>query len=65
VIDPAGQVAAAAAALTSRGWQAEVSPVESGHHRVAAERDGYQVTVHGWDGDRRLTVSGETPEIIE
>jgi hypothetical protein len=62
-VDPAGQVAAAASALTARGWEAEVAPVESGHHRVAAQRDGFQVTVHGWDGDWRLTLSGQTPRI--
>ena len=63
VVDPAGQVAAAAAELTARGWQAEVEPVERGHHRVSAHRDGYEVAVHGWDGEWRLTLSGETPEI--
>ncbi len=65
VVDPVGQVAAAAAALTARGWDAEVEPIESGHHRAAARRDGFEVTVHGWDGEWRLTVSGETPEIQE
>jgi hypothetical protein len=65
VVDPAGQIAAAAAELTARGWQAEVAPVEGGQHRVAASQDGYQIAVYGWDGDWRLTVAGETPEITE
>ena len=63
VIDPAGQVAAAAAELTARGWDVTTKPTESGHHRVLARRDGYVVTVHGRDGQWRLAVSGETPEI--
>jgi len=63
VVDPAGQVAAAAAALTSRGWETDIAPVEGGHHSLAARRDGYEVAVHGWDGDWRLTLAGETPEI--
>jgi hypothetical protein len=63
VFDPAGEVAAAAAELTGRGWQAEVQPVESGHHRASASRDGFGIVVHGWDGEWRLTLSGQTPEI--
>ena len=63
VVDPAGQVAAAVAALTARGWATDIGPVEDGHYRATAQRDGFQVTVHGWDGDWRLTVSGETPRI--
>ncbi|WP_432943238.1 hypothetical protein ACQPXM_40225 [Kribbella sp. CA-253562] len=63
VVDPRGQVAAAVAALTERGWQAEVQPVESGHHRASANRDGFGIVVHGWDGEWRLTLSGQTPEI--
>jgi hypothetical protein len=65
VVDPSGQVAAAAAELTARGWRIEVAPVEGGQHRVAASRDGYEIAVYGWDGDWRLTVAGETPEITE
>jgi hypothetical protein len=64
VVDPVGQVEAAVAALTGRGWQAEVQPVESGHHRASATRDGYGIVVHGWDGEWRLTLSGQTPEIV-
>jgi hypothetical protein len=65
VVDPAGQLAAAVAALTSRGWRTTVAPVENGHHRAGAERDGFQVTVHAWDNEWRLTLSGETPAIPE
>lgn len=61
--DPAAAVAAAAEALRSRGWQVTVSPVESGHHRAAAVRDGYDVAVHAWDGEWRLTLTGQTPEL--
>lgn len=61
--DPAGAVAAAAAVLRSRGWQAEVAPVENGDHRVAATRDGYDVAVHAWEGEWRLTLTGQTPEL--
>jgi hypothetical protein len=63
VTDPAGELAAAIAALTARGWQTAVAPVENGHHRATAERDGFQVTVHAWDNEWRLTLSGETPSI--
>lgn len=65
VVDPAGQVAAAVAALAERGWQTTVAPVENGHHRATAQYNGFQVTVHGWDDDWRLTLSGETPSIPE
>lgn len=65
VVDPQGQVAAAVDFLTGRGWQAEVQPVESGHHRASASRDGYGIVVHGWDGEWRLTLSGQTPQISE
>jgi hypothetical protein len=49
--------------LNARGWQAEVEPVESGHHRVAAIREGYDIAVHGWDGEWRITLAGQTPEV--
>lgn len=65
VVDPSGQVAAAAATLTARGWQAAVEPVERGHHRVTANRDGFDIAVHGWNGDWRLTLAGETPQLTE
>ena len=61
--DPAWAVAAAAAALQSRGWRAEVEPVEESHHRVAASRDGFEITVHAWTADWRLTFTGETPPL--
>lgn len=59
--DPGAALAAAAAELTARGWQAEIAPVESGHHRVAAFRAGYDIAVHGWDGEWRITLTGQTP----
>lgn len=65
VVDPAGQVEAAAAELTARGWEAAVEPVEGGRHRVVARRDGFTVVVYGRDGEWRLIVSGETPEVTE
>lgn len=60
VIDPAGQVAAAGSALAARGWEAAVLPVDGGHHLALAHRDGFGITVHGWDGQWRLTLAGET-----
>lgn len=63
VVDPAGQVDAAVAELTARGWTTDIAPVEGGHYRATAQRDGYQITIHAWDGDWRLTLSGETPRI--
>ncbi|MEV0282653.1 hypothetical protein AB0H36_00895 [Kribbella sp. NPDC050820] len=65
VIDPAGQVAAAGSALTARGWEATVLPVEDGHHLALARRHGFGITVHGWDGQWRLTLAGETPRFTE
>ncbi|GAA1591437.1 MULTISPECIES: hypothetical protein [Kribbella] len=59
--DPAAETEAAAAALRARGWNAAVVPPESGHYRVTAERDGYDVAVHAWTTDWRITFTGETP----
>ncbi|NUS00086.1 MAG: hypothetical protein HOV67_33105 [Kribbellaceae bacterium] len=59
--DPAAEVEAAATALRARGWTADVVPPENGHYRVAARRDGYDVAVHAWATDWRITFTGETP----
>jgi hypothetical protein len=59
--DPAAAVSVAAEALRARGWDAEVSPPENGHYRVAASRDGFEVAVHAWASDWRITFTGETP----
>jgi hypothetical protein len=61
--DPAAEVAAAAMELRARGWTADVLPPESGHYRVAARRDGYDVAVHAWATDWRITFTGETPVV--
>jgi hypothetical protein len=60
--DPAWAVAAAAAALQARGWSAEVAPEENGHYRVIARRNGFDVAVHAWSTDWRITFTGQTPE---
>ncbi|GAA1602608.1 hypothetical protein GCM10009804_68890 [Kribbella hippodromi] len=59
--DPTAAVTAAAAALRARGWTTEVQPPENGHHRVSAQRDGYDIAVHAWTTDWRITLTGETP----
>ncbi|MEU8225419.1 hypothetical protein [Kribbella sp. NPDC048915] len=59
--DPAAEVEAAANALRARGWTAEVVPEEDGHYRVAATREGFDVAVHAWSADWRITFTGETP----
>jgi hypothetical protein len=59
--DPAAAVEAAAEALRARGWTAEIAPPENGHYRVAATRDGFDVAVHAWATDWRITLTGETP----
>jgi hypothetical protein len=59
--DPAGAVIAAAAALTARGWSAAVVPEEAGHHRATATLNGYDITVHAWTTDWRITFTGQTP----
>jgi hypothetical protein len=59
--DPAAAVSAAADVLRARGWDAEVSTPENGHYRVAASRDGFEVAVHAWASDWRITFTGETP----
>ncbi|WP_329004390.1 hypothetical protein OHA18_13435 [Kribbella sp. NBC_00709] len=59
--DPAAAVDAAAEAFRSRGWTAEVSAPENGHYRLAATRDGFEVAVHAWATDWRITFTGETP----
>ena len=61
--DPAAAVEAAAVALRSRGWTADVVPPENGHYRVAAARDGYDVAVHAWATDWRITFTGQTPVV--
>ncbi|RZT12958.1 hypothetical protein EV649_7327 [Kribbella sp. VKM Ac-2569] len=61
--DPAAAVDAAAAALRARGWTADVVPPENGHYRVAASRDGFEVAVHAWSADWRITFTGETPVV--
>ena len=57
----AEQLDGAAAALQARGWSAEVAAAENGHHRVVASRNGYDMTVHGWSSDWRITFTGQTP----
>ncbi|MGW7681161.1 hypothetical protein ACWGID_10505 [Kribbella sp. NPDC054772] len=59
--DPEAEVAAAAEALRARGWTAEVAAPEDGHFRVAAVRNGYEIAVHAWTTDWRITFTGETP----
>ena len=59
----AEQVAAAGRALLERGWQVEPPELESGHHRVAAFRDGFDIAIHAWDGHWKVTLIGETPEL--
>ncbi|MET9275484.1 hypothetical protein [Kribbella sp. NPDC003557] len=61
--DPSAAVDAAAAALRARGWTADVVPPEDGHFRVAATRDGFDVAVHAWATDWRITFTGETPVV--
>ncbi|TDO54688.1 hypothetical protein EV643_101478 [Kribbella sp. VKM Ac-2527] len=59
--DPAAAVHAAAEVLRARGWTAEVAAEENGHHRVVASRNGFDVAVHAWSTDWRITFIGETP----
>ena len=59
--DPAAAVSTAADVLRARGWNAEVAAPEDGHYRVAASRDGYEIAVHAWSSDWRITFTGETP----
>lgn len=59
--NPAAAVEAAAAAFRDRGWTAEVAPEEDGHYRVVATRNGFEVAVHAWSADWRITFTGETP----
>jgi len=59
--DPAAAVTAAAEAFRARGWTTSVAPAESGHHRATATRDGYDVAIHAWTTDWRLTLTGEAP----
>ncbi len=60
-LDPVRAVTAAAAALVERGWVAEVVAEENGHHRVVATRNGFDVAVHAWSSDWRVTFTGQTP----
>ena len=59
--DPAAAVSAAEDVLRARGWDVQVSAPENGHYRVAASRDGFEVAVHAWASDWRITFTGETP----
>ncbi|TDU90061.1 hypothetical protein EV138_3644 [Kribbella voronezhensis] len=63
VPDPEAAVSTAAAILTARGWTASIAAPEDGHHRVSASRDGYEIAVHAWPTDWRITFSGDTPAI--
>ncbi|WP_328989937.1 hypothetical protein OG394_27225 [Kribbella sp. NBC_01245] len=56
-------VEAAAQALRTAGWDVEVPPVEAGHHRAAAHREGFDIAVHAFDSDWRLTLTGQTPDL--
>lgn len=57
----ADQVAAAGRVLREHGWQVGEPELEAGHHRLAAVRDGFDVAVHAWDGEWRVTLTGATP----
>ena len=57
----AEQVVAAARVLRERGWQIDPPKYESGHHRVGAVREGFEAAIHAWDGDWKVTLTGETP----
>ena len=59
--DPGAAVDAAAEAFRARGWTAEVAPEENGHYRVIATHNGFDVAVHAWSTDWRITFTGETP----
>ncbi|GAA2819696.1 hypothetical protein [Kribbella solani] len=54
-------VTAAADALRARGWTVDLQPPENGHYRLSAKRDGYDLAVHAWSTDWRITFTGETP----
>ncbi|MDX2974624.1 hypothetical protein, partial [Kribbella solani] len=54
-------VTAAADALRARGWTVDVQPPENGHYRLSAKRDDYDLAVHAWSTDWRITFTGETP----
>jgi hypothetical protein len=62
--NPAAAVTAAAAALQARGWTTELAPEENGHHRVLAHRNGFDVAVHAWTTDWRITFTGQTPSTV-
>ncbi|MFI5710058.1 hypothetical protein [Kribbella sp. NPDC051620] len=62
--DPARAVAAASAALQARGWQTEIPPPEDGHHRLSAHHNGFDITVHAWTTDWRITFTGQTPPTV-
>jgi len=63
VPNPAAAVSAAAAALADRGWTTAIAAPENGHHRLAANRDGYEIAVHAWSTDWRITLVGDTPAV--
>jgi hypothetical protein len=59
--DGARYVEAARETLRDRGWEVGEVAFEQGHHLVVAIRDGFDLAVHAWDGEWRVTLTGTTP----
>ncbi|TDX08397.1 hypothetical protein [Kribbella sp. VKM Ac-2566] len=54
-------VTAAGRVLAERGWYVGQAENETGHHRIAVTRNGFDVAIHAWDNDWKLTLTGQTP----
>lgn len=58
--DPTSAILRAAEHLVGQGWRVRTE-VDHGHHRLVAERDGYQIAGHVYERRDVAVFTGQTP----